>query len=307
MRSKIIKRIRRWGETFLYDGVNMAKHALAAPRLVNQREVRVLGLQRTGNHAVINWIYRQTPEFKCYLNFVEIGANPFATFQKRGTIREFEPEFHSRINTITARMGWLKDKETLIYSYEDESLADAFANPRFERSRRRWLGDSAARYDVLILRDPYNLFASRLKKERDFRRNRYSLHCPQERRALINLWKSYAKEFLGDSSVIATENKVPISYNRWFTDREYRRRLAERLGLEFTDDGASQVLPIGGGSSFDRIEKNAEASKMKVLERWRHFQDDPVFTSIFKNDDELTSLSQRIFGDIPGTGELLKS
>jgi hypothetical protein len=39
---------------------------------------------------------------------------------------------------------------------------------------------------------------------------------------------------------------------------------------------------------------------MRVLERWRAYESDPVFVEIFR-DAELVELSDHIFGRIPGT------
>ena len=50
----------------------------------------------------------------------------------------------------------------LIYSYEDFPL-DQVASDKFEHNHDLYLGKSAIRYDLLIIRDPFNLFASRLK------------------------------------------------------------------------------------------------------------------------------------------------
>ncbi len=37
-------------------------------QIVNQKEIRILGLRRTGNHAITNWMIKQLPGKNCYLN-----------------------------------------------------------------------------------------------------------------------------------------------------------------------------------------------------------------------------------------------
>jgi hypothetical protein len=67
-----------------------------------------------------------------------------------------------------------------------------------------------------------------------------------------------------------------------------------------------EVVPVGGGSSFDGARKHQSASEMKVLERWQHFRDEPAFQSLF-DDPEIARLSRAIFGEIPGVREWLDS
>lgn len=270
-------------------------------RIVNEKEIRIIGLQRSGNHPIINWLFHQSVEVKCFLNFVEKNANPFLAFQKRGTVTEFQADFFEKFNIFAERLGLFSRKQMLLYSYEDEHLWECFS-AYFEKNHDRWLGRSGKRFDVMILRDPYNLFSSRLKKE-DFRVNRYSLQVPEERAIIVELWKAYAREFLGETNYLKN-NKTVINYNRWFEEEKYRQELAERLELTYSDSTIKEVLPIGGGSSFDRTSFNDSASEMKVLERWKYFADNDDFKNIFK-DEELVALSERIFGRIPGTEKLI--
>lgn len=267
--------------------------------VVNKRELRIAGLQRTGNHAVINWIFAQSPETKCYLNCVKPDTDPYLSFERRGTVREFQKDFFTKFNISAERLGRFSRKELLVYSYEEEFLEDVFCSGKFEANHDRWIGKSAERFDMIILRDPYNLFASRLKKEEDINANRYSLKKDGERETVIKIWKSYAREFTGKTSLIKNK-QLHINYNKWFLEKEYRRELAESLGLEFSDDAIDQVLSIGGGSSFDRTSKDSSGTQMKVLERWNHYKDDENFINLFK-DNELVELSEEIFGHIPGT------
>ena len=58
------------------------------------------------------------------------------------------------------RDGDFSRKDTLLYNYEDCFLGTV-ASDAFEENHDAWVGPSGRRTDVLILRDPYNLFASR--------------------------------------------------------------------------------------------------------------------------------------------------
>lgn len=298
--KKLYKRLRQTAK----DQINRFVNIVRTSDVVNRAEIRFCGLQRSGNHPVINWLYSQARESKCFLNWVPRDANPFIYFQKRATVDEFQKDFFQKFNVFAEQIGFHSRKNLLIYSFEDENLKN-IASDTFERHHDRWLGKSEKRFDALLLRDPFNLFASRQKKENDILENRYSLKDDAERAALISLWKEYAREFLGETNLLP--NKRTISYNRWFSDRDYRQRLSASFELEFSDDTMDTVLPIGGGSSFDRTRKDADASSMKVFDRWTHYRDDPFFKAIFTGDPELVELSQRIFGESPAITEWLRS
>lgn len=299
--------IKKWYKRFRQankERLNFLFSLVKPSGVVNQKEIRFIGLQRSGNHPLINWLFTQAKEVRCFLNWAPVDQNPFIYFQKRGTVDEFQTDFFEKFNILAEQLGFFSKKNFLMYSYEDEFLKDV-ATDRFERNHDRWLGKSADRFDVLLLRDPFNLFASRLKKEDDVIENRYSLRVESERKTLIRLWKEYAKEFLGDTNFLP--NKVTISYNHWFLDENYRKSLADKLGLDFSDETMNKVLPVGGGSSFDRTSKDASGTSMKVLDRWKHYQNEEIYKSIFKSDPEIIELSNRIFGEFEGVDEWINS
>jgi hypothetical protein len=264
---------------------------------VNEKEIKIIGMQRTGNHAIVNWIYSQCDELKCVLNNIPLNRNPFIAFSKRGTVKEFDQNFKQKLNITAERLGFFARKKLLIYTYEDELVQDVF-NKFSSKKHDSWVGKSKIKYDLLIIRDPFNLFASRLKRDDNNIKNRYSLRNKLQREKVVSLWKNHAREFLGDTDYLS-ENKVCVNYNLWFTEKKYRKQLAEKLNIKFTDQSINEVLHIGGGSSFDRTELNNEASKMKVLERWQEFAEDEGFISIFK-DKEIIELYNRIFAGTAG-------
>ena len=228
-----------------------------------KKEIRVVGLRRTGNHAIINWIVNQQKGKKLFINDTPTLASPY------------------RNNYQPPDDGYL---DTLIYSHEDRRL-NYVGNPYFEKRHDTFVGKSKKRFDVLILRDPFNLFASRYHSDRT-RVYANSLSVP-------DMWIMYAREYLGITNFLK-HNKVLINYNKWCTDFLYRKKLAEQLELEFTDEGFEKVSIVGKGSSFDGIEYNNKASKMKVLERWKSFQNDENYIKYFQ-DKIIIDLSDKIF------------
>lgn len=101
----------------------------------NKLEIRVCGLQRSGNHAIINWIIGQHKKEKiCFLNNVRHGDyNPFFTAKQifvynidglndgriqKQIIRD-NPEVLETLSCI--------NKGLLLYSYEDDNRCSYYS------------------------------------------------------------------------------------------------------------------------------------------------------------------------------------
>ena len=260
--------------------------------VVNQTEIRMIGLRRSGNHALIDWIKKQKiGEFK-HINDVPIGENPFR--HEYEYFLDHYPEYPKIIENLRCQsQGDFKLKEYLIYNYEDYSLPEIL-EPRFERKHDWYVGKSARRIELLILRDPFNLLASRLKKG--------FISVKSTRVNFTDLWVAYAKEFLGETNFLPYQ-KVCVSYNHWIQDIDYRRDIAQQLGLTFTDAGFNQVARRAGGSSFDGTSHDGDPSKMDLTGRWRHYLSDDLYQSLL-NNKLLMTYTERIFGQISGLDEV---
>ena len=156
-------------------------------------------------------------------------------------------------------------RKFLLYNYEDQLPADV-ASSKFEAHRERWVGRSVTRFDMLIVRDPFNLLASKLRWAYG---DRYkpSLDSLFETR---DRWKAHAQEYLGDTHHLP--QRLNVSYNAWFTDPAYRKALAHTLGVDWTDRGLNKVArwgPTVWGDSFDGLKYDGRATEMNVLERWK--------------------------------------
>ncbi len=269
--------------------------------IVNDNELGVVGLQRCGQHAVIHWVLAQARGRRLFLNDVRPLDNPFTSF----SAREYEARgYWGRFDLRAEQAGRFTRKTWLVYNYEDEHPRRPFT-AAFESRRTDWLGPSARRLGLLVLRDPFNFFASRLRWGRSSSAgwSKRPLKSEHARAELVALWKAHAREYLGDTRELPHE-RVLVSYNRWVTERAYRRELAEHLGLTFSDRGRTHVPDYGPGSSFDGRRYHWRAQRMQVLERFRHFLDDPFYRAIF-DDVELLELSRRAFGELPAC-ELLR-
>jgi hypothetical protein len=249
---------------------------------VNTTEIRAVGMSRSGNHAIVNWILAQAPGRTCFLNCAEPGCNPFETARPRTPELPGWRALYEGFEIEAERKGRLTRKDLLVHSYEDTFLGP-FKKPENEARHDEWVGPSARRVDLLILRDPRNLFASRLASGYGWLDD-----------ALVSrVWAQHAREFLGLRRNLRQE-LLTVSYNEWVTSFDYRRRLAAALGLEFDDRAAHKVPAAAGGSSFDGTAYDGRAEEMPVLRRWHRFAGESRFHRMLT--PEVLTLSDRIFG-----------
>lgn len=299
-------------------------------RITNDVEIRVYGLMRSGNHAIIQWVQNQfRGKVTCFLNNVDHGDHdPYATNKAR-VLTGVEDD----ISTDALRR---LEKALLIYSYEDRQILEqsgadfvrSIFQQRFEQNRERYFGASRHRFDVLILRDPFNCFASRIALISE----RGPVGGVSDVDIIASNWKVLAHRAL-EILRTADPHSLVVSYNVWASDPAYRARLSSALMGSF-DDSTMTVTPhFGGGSSFslDPITVTTFARKWRLLldprtvkrvpefwlrlrgpkqedylGRWKLYRCHDEYRRLFR-DKEIAELSEKLFGDIPGTRAFLRS
>ncbi len=266
---------------------------------MNNRLIHLIGLSRSGNHALLTWLlgHYHPPEHDVFRTLCERDINtPF----------RLPAVFTDRIAFLNDRAyGGRLPEEELSRLRGKELIVVGFENARIDRPVRPLQNEPAffdgyQRTNILLLRDPFNFMASRIK-------DTCLLPNPDARivaaaREILEIWKLYAREILGETCWL--DGHLAVLFNRWHVDRSYREQLAEALGLTFTDRTKEVMAAYGGGSSFDGLRYQGRAAEMPVNRRWERYRDGVFFRSFFQ-DAELISLSQRIFGWIPGTECLL--
>jgi len=212
----------------------------------------------------MNWLAEQFPGTPFFLNNCRVGESPFTetrkSLERAGRDRDAEPYRREED-------GRLSRKELLLYNFEDCDLRQVFS-PAEKARRASALGPSRTRYNILVVRDHYNLFASRIK------RVRLGSDVPREnlKKALVarNLYVQHARECLDETRYI-DEHRVVILFNRWFRDQDYRRDISAQLHGTYREDTLDHVAVHGEGSSFNGVTYSRRAKEMDVLERWREF------------------------------------
>jgi hypothetical protein len=222
-----------------------------------KRVVVLHGMKRSGIHGVVGWL-RAQERFVFLNNAIPIlpvlrGEKEIPQPQdfESWLGRELPPR---RIPFPAPLKRLLFGRSALLVGLEDH-----------DPCVRLFRADPANLTNLLVLRDPANLLASRIRKASSMDHPAY----PRERGALMDRvvanWKKHAREFLGTTAHLA--NRVNVYFPRWFADPAYRAEVSARLGLTFDDSGFSAVAGEGGGSSFDGTLFDGRASEMNVLDR----------------------------------------
>ena len=253
----------------------------------DQNIIRTFGLQRSGQHLVIEWISRGLIDV-IHLNHCRFYPSGLSLVLKPVTGRRViysegtvdDSGIQGRNNFQSSLPS--KSYRNLLYSLEDVSLKDVMIQKLDQLFKTK---------TVLILRDPVNWLASSIQH------NRSSKEALLRKRNILieyleqaTLTKKYIKN-----------NFVAINYNKFTIDPKYRQRIAEKLNLvsfEDAEKALNHTSDFGQGSSFKNL-SNAN----NTLERWKLFQDDPFFRYALKNQN-LIDLSIDFFGNVPGLSEL---
>jgi len=269
----------------------------------DQQVITTFGLQRSGQHLVIDWICHGLLDV-IHLNHCRFYPECWNVALSPMTGRRVVYRNGMRDDSgIQGRENYEESlpadpPSALLYSVEDERLTWS--------PYRRLL----AEYDpqtVLIIRDPANWLASSLKHDR---------HSKRELRKHAGILKEYIAHALQASESDAGPVDIAINYSRFIQDRAYRATVAERLGLKDFDKAETALVhtpSFGGGSSFEPDEdaspEEASASEEgsgetpSTLSRWVRYKNDSFFRSVLQ-DDELLELSYRFFDDLPGLPEI---
>lgn len=242
----------------------------------NQYEFRIFGLRRSGNHALISWIISNFGNNEVFY-FNDVRNASISLYNTPSFISKTDRRVKAIKEKLAERRHMFKNKVCLIHSYEDRDLniikqVDHHNN-----------GKSENLFNILILRDPYNMVASRLELEHPNTRV-----TPK----IMSLWEQYAKEYMGLTNIL--DNKIVVDYNQFCSNPEYRNKLALSLKLDPEKVDNNIVLGFGRGSSFTGQNKE---STNKYNERWEKYKNNPKFTK-WVSSTEIRQYAKVIFGNI---------
>lgn len=231
--------------------MNYRAVAKPGPDTLAPREVlRVYGMRRSGNHALIDWIMRNTRDGALFLNNCKPGRDPVAT---SNGITAYEDGAQLSLPDSGSKIAAAGGTPFALVSYEDRM-------PPLERKPLY----AAPEVCVIIYRSFLHWAASLLRK---IQRN--PGYGPVERmRVMMNAVATYGKML----DRVQDDDIVPLLYDRWNVDDSYRNDMALRLGLPGRDLDKGKVQTYGGGSSFQG--KSAVADTLETDQRAGQMADD---------------------------------
>ena len=205
--------------------------------------IRVIGMRRSGNHAIIHWLLAN------YNNGLPVKNHYDTNIKHKATILtnnidilffnncQISP-FWSIFSKLTCEIDILNYK-LILHSYEDqllEHIKECSYNQCFDKENDI--------INIIIIRDPLNTFASRVQHIHNNIQNNTLTKVDEYH---INLWCSYVEEALNITNHF--KNKIFIYYDKWLIDKNYRNYIANQLSV-YNFDNITYVSFCGNGSSF---------------------------------------------------------
>ncbi len=259
-------------------------------------QIRVHGLKRSGNHAILNWLLSQHDITKVFfINDVGLGKNPLVKRKNGIPILEYGPD---QLPCIKKLLKDPKNKELkrdiLLYSQEDNDLYEYME--KTHNNQIKWNLHHSNKYDIFILRDPLNCFTSRYLFEDKADKYQPRISCPERYKEVVDLWKQYAKFCLDIEKQSSIDSiLIFINYNKWCINKKYRKNISAKFkDASFNDKTINQVPGYGWGSSFGKLKLKTFNKDRKILfERYKQM---PMwlYRSLIE-DDELLNLSTKLF------------
>jgi hypothetical protein len=251
---------------------------------------------RSGHHAIISWIMKQQEGPSLFVN--NVFEKSKVEFEKFSVYNEEEEDVIWNGGLSNLRSAYIFNMEDAPIERSDDLIG--------RNKKMIFNGNSKNIFSVVILRDPFNLFASRIKKYRKLLDSEhdsgktiasYIGNVGWADNDSANMWINYADAYLGDRQL---DNKtIYILYNKWVLDLEYRKKVSEVVGDRFNDSGINITSKFGDGSSFDDFSYKKSAQEMDVFNRWMEFRNDKEYLNLFRYNKRMAKLSKEIFDICP--------
>ncbi len=246
-------------------------------------------LRRSGHSGISQWIAAQVQPA---LMFTDANAHDGKTIRapvnriiKDGTL-SIERSAKDFTFTDEDRASIVQNFKSVHFVFEDSNGA-MFKTKQIQRIvKENKILDYAP--VVVVLRDPFNLFASRLAS------NKTHTEVPYNKRATS--WYVMQLEQYNDFV-----DFIFINYNKWVVDKSYRRYVAKRLRLQFTDEFYNIQA---NRSSFNGFDDNTYQKVRSGFDtRWESFlaeandnEKDEYWK--FLNTDKMMDLTFDYFGRV---------
>jgi hypothetical protein len=227
--------------------------------------LRIYGMRRSGNHAIINWLQRNAPGgASVFLNNCHPRRDPVASHRSLEVFAEGAPVSLPKDASVQEKLDLGGPEPLLLVSYED-TMPPAPGKPFAP------LYASAPETVVLIYRGFLNWSASLLRKI--LGNDGYG---PIARaRIMMTAFSGYASA-LDRVAEAGKRGFVAICYDQWHASESYRASILSALGVPARDNTRGAVQRYGGGSSFqgkaaapDALETDRRAAQMAESDEYK--------------------------------------
>ena len=202
-----------------------------------------IGLQRSGNHAILTWVESLFPAMDFHNNqhhdvfadeaalgrTLAEGSAPLTVFSFEDSANRTTAPGTLLLNSVTPLPGWVHDQYDV--------------------------------HHIVILRDPYNNWASRVAA---------NARAAEFGRPLTSdpSWELFRANWMSLAAAVRNPAYIGVEFNRWKDDPAYRRSISDRLGGDQSRERLEAVPRQGGGSSFDGTPRPSYAG---MIRKWRKY------------------------------------
>lgn len=213
--------------------------------------LRVYGMRRSGNHALINWMMRNAAGGNgLFLNNCRPAGDPF---RSAANISVFQGGAELPCANGQEKLRAAGDAPFTIVSYED-AMPPVARDPLYD----------APEQCIIIYRSFLQWSASLLRKIQG-----NDGYGPLERmRVMMQSLRTYSAML----DRVRAPDVIPLCYDDWANDAGYRAEALDRINLPGRDLDLGEVQRYGGGSSFQG--RAASASDLAVAKRSTQMADD---------------------------------
>lgn len=234
--------------------------------LLPGRVVRLFGMRRSGNHAIINWLQRNAPEGRSvFLNNCRAGRDPIRGHRSLDVFVDGALAKFGADTPLQECFDAAGPMPTTFVSFEDvvPLAGDGPMDPLFPNA-------PDGEVVVIIYRSFLNWSASLLQKI--LGNDGYG---PVARARIMNAACGGYQTALDRVSDGGARGFVAICYDEWFSSDVYRAKILEQLSFENRDNSRGAVQRYGGGSSFQG--KAAKVEELQIDKRSEQLADHPEY------------------------------
>ncbi|MEP4198961.1 MAG: hypothetical protein ABJL99_25325 [Aliishimia sp.] len=252
------------------------------------RVLRIYGMRRSGNHAIINWLQRNAPGGNSiFLNNCRAGRDPIKSHRSLEVFRAGSRSQLTDDSSLQDRFNLAGQAPLAMVSYEDAmpSNSDTPITPLFPNA-------PAGETIVIIYRSFLNWSASLLQKVM----GNSGFGSLARARIVTVACTGYATA-LERVSECRDRGFVAICYDKWHSSTKYREGILTALGFEARDNSRGAVQRYGGGSSFQG--KAAKVDDLETHRRSEQMAENPEYQTLLWTVSHDLDFMQRLSAHFP--------